>query len=107
MENQQVPKYNYDPQTQAYAPVPEKKTNKWGIAGLICAIVSFFLNPLSLLCPTAIIFSVLGMRASDDTPRGTAIAGLVISLLALFWQIFWDTFWTVLTMGIGLFTFLI
>lgn len=63
---------------------PENKTNGMGIAGFIIALVSIFLGWIPILgwimWLLGLIFSIIGVLR---TPRGLAIAGIVISVIGL------------------------
>ena len=58
------------------APSGQSATNSWGLAGLVTSILGIF--TCGLLHPVSLLISLVGLM---KPPRGTAIAGLVISLL--------------------------
>lgn len=85
----------YQPEAQAAAPahatapaVP-KTTNGWGIAGFVISIVSLLLSCIPFIsfialvpAPFGIITSVVGLVVKGKK-RGFAIAGLVLSIVAI------------------------
>lgn len=84
----------------------QSKNNGAGVASLICGIVGFFFNPLGLVPLAAIITGIVGIAAKDK-PKGMAIAGLILGLVAGCSQIFMDVFITAITAGLGFFAFFI
>lgn len=71
-------------QQSVYVTVPDKQSNGLGVAGLVCAILGLFLGWVPVLgwivWVLGVIFSTIGVFRS---PRGCAIAGLVISFIGL------------------------
>jgi len=70
----------YPPHAPAYNPMPpgtNEPQNVLGIVGLILSLVSLLLT-CGILSPIALIVSTIGMF---QKPRGTAVAGLVLSLV--------------------------
>lgn len=79
----QAPQYQA-PQYQYQYQIAPRQVNGMGIAGFVLALVGavFFWCPIldAILSLLAVIFSGFGMRKE---PKGLAIAGLVIGLIAL------------------------
>lgn len=65
-----------------------RRNNSMAYTGLVLALVSCLINPLAIPSILGIIFSAIGIAKSAElegagrqlTGRGTAIAGLVVSL---------------------------
>lgn len=75
-----------------------RRNNSMAYTGLVLALVSCLLNPLALPSILGIVFSAIGIAKSAElegagrqlTGRGTAIAGLVVSIAAMlfyFWRL--------------------
>ncbi len=79
----QQPQYQ-QPQYQYQYQIAPRQVNGMGIAGFVLALVGavFFWCPIldAIVSLLAVIFSGFGMRKE---PKGLAIAGLVIGLIAL------------------------
>ena len=93
--NQRPPQYappqqppaaaSYSPTAPSFPPPPpQSKTNGLGITGFVLAIIAVFLGWIPILgwimWALGLIFSAVGVFR---TPKGLAIAGLVISLIDL------------------------
>ena len=66
----------------------EQKTNGLGVAGFLLALINLFLLWIpgigAILCFLSLLFSFLGLFKA---PRGFAIAGFVLSIVALIVEI--------------------
>jgi len=91
------PQWGYPPPGQYgsqpfYAPVAPR-TSGLAIAALVCGLVQFFLGLFALnfvLAIPAIICGALGMRRTRERGeggRGLAIAGLVLGILGIVWNV--------------------
>lgn len=67
-----------------------RKNNSFAYTGCVLAILSFLFNPFAILSILGVVFSAVGLAKSHDlegrgkvTGRGTAIAGIVMSLIGL------------------------
>jgi hypothetical protein len=68
---------------------PAKQATIFGAISLVCAIVSFFLGPLGIITLVlAVVFGIKGKNIGADLPDKTgfylAVAGLILSAIALF-----------------------
>ena len=61
--------------------VEDKPKKGWGLAALICSIVAFFLNPLSLLAPASMVFGIVALAKNQG--KGMGIAGLIVGFCAM------------------------
>lgn len=82
---QQPPQQNYQqPPQQTYYVEQPRKSNGLGVAGFILAIIALFLGWIPVIGWViwflGLLFSFIGVFKA---PRGLAIAGLIISLIAL------------------------
>ena len=84
--------------TQPYAaapmaapPAPVNKNNSMAVAGLVCSLVGLPCCGLVLFSVLGLIFSAIALRQINRDPtqggKGMAIAGLIISLVTLFFAI--------------------
>lgn len=85
------------------APQPQKKTNGVGIASLVCGIVGFMINPLYLVSVGAVVCGIVGIATGKDKPKGTAIAGLILGLVAWGLQFICDFVLSIFTLGLSFF----
>lgn len=70
-------------------PQVEKKNNTKAIVGFICAIVGFICCfPVGIV---GLVFSIIAlneMKASgEEQSRGLAIAGIIIAVIGILWQV--------------------
>ena len=83
---QQPPQQNYQQQTyqQQYYVEQPRKSNGIGVAGFVLALIALFVGWIPIVgwivWILGLLFSFIGVFKA---PRGLAIAGLIISLLAL------------------------
>ena len=89
--------YSYPPTGQYghppyYSPAPAR-TNRLAIAALVCGVAQFFLGLFALnflLATPAIICGAIGMRQTrlrGEGGRGLSIAGLVLGILGIVWNV--------------------
>lgn len=87
LAQQQQTVYNYTIQPQqpaTYYVAPAKKSYSWRdictVIGFICSLVGFVTFWL-VLCPLGLIGSIIGYKG--DKTRGLAVAGIIISIIAI------------------------
>ncbi len=96
---------NYD-NNQIYTVEEKPKSSGTSIAALILGIISFLLNPCYLPCLIAIILGIVGI-ARKEPMKGMAVAGLILGIVALVLQFTVDLIITILSFGMGFFSFFI
>lgn len=82
--------YNYPVQQPA-------KASGVSITALILGIVCLFCNPCSLVAPAAVICGIIGLATGKGRPKGMAIAGLILGICGVLWQLAFDfigIFWS-------------
>lgn len=70
-----------------------RRNNSMAYTGLVLALVSCLINPVAIPSVLGIVFSAIGIAKSAElegagrqlTGRGTAIAGLVVSIASTAW----------------------
>lgn len=70
--------------------IQELKKNKMAIAGFVLAIVSMVVNLYTIPAILGLVFSIVGLvqiKKGGFKNKGLAIAGLIISIVALVWDI--------------------
>ncbi len=77
------------------------KNSGVSIASLVCAIVSFFCNPLSALPTVALILGIVGLATANGRPKGCAIWGIVLSIIAAVLQLLADLVCSIFTAGLS------
>ncbi|WP_241992536.1 hypothetical protein [Cryobacterium lactosi] len=78
-----------------------RRNNSMAYTGLVMALISCLINPVAIPSVLGIIFSAIGLAKSGElegagvqrTGRGTAIAGLVVSIASTAW-----TLWRISTL---------
>ena len=73
-----------------------------GVAALVLGILAFFLNPCYLCSIFAIILGAIGMRGPF---RSMAMVGMILGIVSLLVQVVFDIATTILSFGVGAFTF--
>ena len=87
---------------------PPKKANGVSLASFICGVVGVCCcNPFYLMNIAAAILGIIGLATSKGRPKGMAIAGLCLGLGGLVLQGISDFVITLLTGGLGVFSFFI
>lgn len=71
----------FDPST-----TPVKKSNGCAIASLVCGILSFICNPLSLLSIATLVCAIIALTGRNQGGKGMAIAGLCLFGLNLIYE---------------------
>ncbi len=89
-EEAKMDNYNYQ--------APQKESGV-GVAAMICGIVSFLCNPFYLVVMAAVILGIVGIATANGRPKGMAITGLILGIVATGCQIIID----ILTLGVGFF----
>jgi hypothetical protein len=85
--------YGYPPAGQYGYPPAGRRTSPVAIAALICGVVQFFLGLFAVnfvLAIPAIICGAIGLRQTrqrGEGGRGLAIAGLVLGILGIVWNV--------------------
>jgi hypothetical protein len=93
--------YGYPP--AAYPAPVTVRTNRPAIAALVCGVAQFFLGLFAvnfLLAIPAIICGAIGMRQTKErgqAGRGLSIAGLVLGILGIVWNVLYVVLIVVLT----------
>ena len=72
-----------------------RRNNSMAYTGLVLALISCLINPVAIPSVLGIIFSAIGLAKSGElegaglqrTGRGTAIAGLVVSIASTAWSL--------------------
>jgi len=88
----QPPAGPYGYQSAYYTPNPTR-TNRLAIAALVCGVTQFFLGLFALnflLAIPAIICGAIGLRQTRERAeggRGLSIAGLVLGILGIVWNV--------------------
>jgi Domain of unknown function (DUF4190) len=83
--------YGYPP--AAYPTPSALRTNRLAIAALVCGLAQFFLGLFAvnfLLAIPAMICGAIGMRQTRERGeggRGLSIAGLVLGILGIVWNV--------------------
>lgn len=76
------------PAPGAVVPTPVRKNNSMAVAGLVCSLVGLACCPFFI---AGLIFSIIGIRQINRDPsqggKGMAVAGLIISIVTLFFTI--------------------
>ncbi len=83
----------------------QNKSNSVAIAALCCGIACFFINPLYLTCLAAIILGIVGLCKPGK--KLLAGLGLGLGIAGTIAQFIVDCIITVLSFGVGMFTFFI
>ncbi len=101
--NQQVYGYNNQQPYNNYYPVQEvpQKASGVSVASLVCALVAFVFNPLSLLHIVAIILGIVGCATANGRPKGIAIAGIILGCVCIVWQGILDIVLAMFTFGLS------
>ncbi|MBQ6823556.1 MAG: DUF4190 domain-containing protein [Clostridia bacterium] len=89
----------YAQQQNQPTPPASNKTNPVSIVSLICGIVGFCFNPFYFTTLAAIICGIVGIATAKNSPKGMAIAGLILGICATGCQVLFD----ILTFGMGIF----
>ncbi len=77
------------------------KNSGVSVASLVCAIVSFFINPLSLLPTVALILGIVGLATANGRPKSCAVWGIILSVVAGIFQIVVDLILSIFTFGLS------
>ncbi|MBQ2755399.1 MAG: hypothetical protein IJF27_01865 [Oscillospiraceae bacterium] len=91
------------PQNGFYPPPQQPKNNGVALASLICGIVAFILNPLYLISVAAIITGIIGIANANGAPKGKAVAGIILAVIATAFQFTLDLILSVFTFGLSFF----
>jgi hypothetical protein len=93
--------------SSAYYTPATARTNPTAIAALVCGVAQFFLGLFAvnfLLAIPAIICGAIGMRQTRErgqSGRGLSIAGLVLGILGIVWNVLYVVLIVVLGMRLG------
>ncbi|MBQ8345257.1 MAG: hypothetical protein IJY42_03215 [Clostridia bacterium] len=90
-----------DPNLQTPIYQPPKKAPAVSTVSLVLAIVSFFCNPFSVLPLAALICGIVGLCIANGRPKGQAIAGIILSIVAGIWQVILDAILGIFTFGLS------
>lgn len=99
--SQQANCYNPNAYTPAYEAEESTKASGVCVASLICSLVAFIFNPLSLLHIVGIVLGIVGCATSGNRPKGMAIAGIILGCICILWQGIVDIILSVFTFGLS------
>lgn len=99
--SQQAYCYNPNVYTPAYEAEESPKASGVCVASLICSLVAFIFNPLSLLHIVGIVLGIVGCATSGNRPKGMAIAGIILGCICILWQGIIDIILSVFTFGLS------